>query len=44
MRKRLFRSDQIIYMLRDAEIKLASGKTTGEVCREPGLSEQSYYR
>jgi hypothetical protein len=31
-------------MLREAEIKLAGGKTTGEVCREPGISEQGYYR
>jgi transposase-like protein len=31
-------------MLREAEIKLAGGKTTGEVCRELGISEQSYYR
>jgi putative transposase len=31
-------------MLREAEIKLAGGKTTGEVCRELGVSEQSYYR
>jgi len=30
--------------LREAEIKLAGGKTTGEVCRELGISEQSYYR
>jgi len=31
-------------MLREAEIKLAGGKTTGEVCRELGISEQSYDR
>ena len=31
-------------MLREAEIKLAGGKTMGEVCRELGISEQSYYR
>ena len=31
-------------MLREAEIKPASGKTTGEVCREAGISEQSHFR
>ncbi len=31
-------------MLRQAEIKLAAGKITGEVARELGISEQTYYR
>jgi transposase-like protein len=31
-------------MPREAEMKLASGKTTAEVCRELGISEQSDYR
>ena len=39
-----FKPEQIIRMLREAEIKLAGGKTTGEVCRELGISEQSYDR
>jgi transposase-like protein len=44
MGRRHFKPEQIIHMLREAEIKLADGKTTGEVCRELGISEQSYYR
>jgi len=44
MGRRHFNPGQIIHMLREAEIKLAGGKTTGEVCRELGISEQSYYR
>lgn len=32
---------QIIHLLREAEIKLDSGKTTSRVCRELGNSEQS---
>jgi transposase-like protein len=44
MGRRHFKPEQIIHMLREAEIKLAGGKTTGEVCRELGISEQSYYR
>jgi hypothetical protein len=43
MGRRHFKSGQIIHMLREAEIKLAGGKTTGEVCRELGVSDQSYY-
>ena len=33
MGRRHFKPEQIIHMLREAEIKLAGGKTTGEVCR-----------
>jgi putative transposase len=44
MGRRHFKPEQIIHMLREAEIKLASGKRIGEVCRELGISEQSYYR
>ena len=44
MGRRHFKPEQIIHMVREAEIKLAGGKTTGEVCRELGISEQSYYR
>jgi hypothetical protein len=36
MGRRHFKPEQIIHMLREAEIKLAGGKTTGEVCRENG--------
>ncbi len=39
-----YSSEQIIGMLRQAEIELAAGRTTGEVCRSLGISEQSYYR
>ena len=41
---RHFKPEQIIHMLHEAEIKLAGGKKIGEVCRELGRSEQSYYR
>ena len=44
MGRKHFKPEQIIHMLREAEIKLAGGKTTGEVCRELGIAEQSYYR
>ena len=35
---------QIINRLRKAEVALANGNTTKEVCRELGSSEQTYYR
>lgn len=44
MARRHCKPEHIIHMLREAEIKLSGGTTTGEVCRELGISEQSYYR
>ncbi len=36
--------EQIIRKLREAEVELAKGQTTGEVVRELGITEQTYYR
>ena len=36
--------EQIIHLLREAEVGLANGKTVGIVSRELGISEQTYYR
>ena len=36
--------EQVIYMLREAEVGRANGKTVGIVCRELEISEQTYYR
>jgi transposase-like protein len=44
MGRKHFKPEQIIHMLREAEIKLGGGKKIGEVCRELAISEQSYYR
>jgi len=44
MGRKHFKPEQIIHMLREAEIKLAGGKKIGQVCRELAISEQSYYR
>ena len=41
MGRRHFKPEQIIHMLREAKIKLAGGKATGEVGRELGIS--TYY-
>ena len=37
-------AEQIIAKLREAEVELARGKTSGEVCRKLGITEQTYYR
>ena len=42
-RKR-YSAEQMIPMLRQAEVELAAGKTTGEVVRQLGISEQICYR
>jgi len=40
MKRRRFTEEQIAYALRQAE----SGKTAAEVCREVGVSENTFYR
>ncbi len=44
MARKRYSAEQIISMLRQVEIALASGKNTGEVVRQLGISEQTYYR
>ena len=44
MGKRRHTPEQIITALREAEVGLAQGKTVGEVARQLGISEQTYYR
>lgn len=44
MSRKRYTSEQIIIHLREAEVELAKGQTTAEVCRKLGISEQTYYR
>ena len=44
MGRKRFTAEQIINMLREAEVLLNQGSTVGEVCRKLGVSEQTYYR
>ena len=44
MPKKRYPAEQIIRHLREAEVKLAKGQTTGGVCRKLGITEQTYYR
>jgi len=44
MKWKRFKAEQILVMLREAEIKLAKGLDTVDVCSNFGISEQSYCR
>ena len=37
-------AEEIIHKLREAEIALAKGLTTGAIARQLGVTEQTYYR
>jgi transposase-like protein len=39
-----FTAEQIIGLLREADVKLSQGSNVGQICRELGISDQSYYR
>jgi transposase-like protein len=44
MKRKRFAPEKIIRMLREAEVSLAQGLTVGQVSRQLGISEQTYYR
>ena len=44
MSRKRYTPEQIIGMLREAEVRLSQGARVGAICRELGVSEQSYYR
>ena len=44
MSRKRFSPEQIIGKLREAEVALAQGQTTGQVCRMLGIAEQTFYR
>ena len=44
MSRKHYTPEQIISMLREAEVALSQGQTVGQVCRTLGLPEQCYYR
>jgi transposase-like protein len=39
-----YKPEQIVSLLRQLEVAVASGKSTPQACRDAGISEQSYYR
>ena len=44
MSKKRYTPEQVIGMLREAEVFLSQGKTVAMICRHLGISEQTYYR
>jgi transposase-like protein len=44
MSRRRFTAEQIIGMLREADVELSRGNNVGQLCRGLGISEQTYYR
>ena len=44
MKKKGFTPEQIITMLREAEVLLSQGSTAVETARKLGITEQTYYR
>jgi len=44
MEKKRFTAEQIISKLREAEVLQSSGLSIGEICRQLGVKEQTYYK
>lgn len=44
MAKKRYTPEQIVAKIREADIELAKGQTTPQVCKKLGVSEQTYYR
>jgi putative transposase len=42
--KKRYSADQIVAMLRQADVGLGKGLRVPEVCKQIGISEQTYYR
>jgi putative transposase len=44
MPKKRYSPEEIIAMLREADVRLSQGEKIGQICRVLAVSEQSYYR
>ncbi len=44
MSSRKHTTEQIIRKLREAEVELAKGRSVREVCKQLGVTDQTYYR
>ena len=44
MSRKRFTPEQIIGILREADVKLSQSRSVEQVCRELGITEQTYYR
>jgi len=43
MKRKHRKPEQIVKMLREAQAKLADGRTVDQVCKQLGISEATYY-
>lgn len=44
MSKKHYTSEQVIGMLQQADVELSRGENVGQICRQIGIAEQTYYR
>ena len=44
MARKRFSAEQIVDKLREAEVEILKGITIGQVCKNLGISEQTYYK
>jgi putative transposase len=44
MSRKRYTAEQIIGMLREVEVELSRGQKVGHLCRNLGITEQTYYR
>lgn len=44
MPKKRYNAEEIIHKLREAEVLLGQGKTVADVCKQLGVTDQTYYR
>jgi transposase-like protein len=44
MPKKRHSAEQIIHKLREAEVALSQGQTVGAICKQIGVTQQTYYR
>ena len=44
MARKKHSAEQVVAILRQIEVELANHKSTGQACKEAGITEQTYYR
>ncbi len=44
MSKKRYNAEEIIHKLRGADVLLGQGETVSQVCKQIGVSDQTYYR
>ena len=44
MPKKRYNTEEVIHKLREADVLLSQGRTIAEVCKQPVVTDQTYYR